>query len=263
MIGWVCALVAAATPGAEAKIDAAGRALDEFRPEAAVKVLTSTPTGLQHHLHATWYEQLAIAHAYLEQPEPSKAAFRSMLSLDPGRFLSYTLSPKVTFLFEEARREVRKSPLPTVDLAWARTLRTVDSPQVDIEVVHDPLGFLAQGVLHYRFRNDSQWSKVSVAMPRSGSFVSVQLPSAKQAKASTALELYLVVKDRFDNEVLLIGSRRQPRQIDLRYQEPIQWYEQWWLWTAVGVVAAAGTAAAVLIATDEPDQDIRGTVSFP
>ena len=68
---------------------------------------------LDHDSNVTLWEQRGIAAAYVDDEAAATAAFDMMLALDPGHFLSYTLSPKATFVFEKLRKEPRRAPMST------------------------------------------------------------------------------------------------------------------------------------------------------
>lgn len=243
-------------------IDDAAKALADFRPEDAVKLLEAAKAAgpHPHAQHVRLYEQLGIAYAYLEKKDEAVAAFVTMLSLDRTRAISYTLSPKVTFLFEQARNQVADRPAPGVDLAWPRDLAVDDEVPVDIEVLADPAGFLQKGELFYRKKGAAGFERRAVTLPAVGGVERVGLPAvAASAKAPAVLQLYLVAQDAQNNEVLLFGSKRRPREVSLAYRPPEPWYGKWWVWAIAGTVVAASAGAAVFAATQEPPTEIDGT----
>ncbi len=244
-------------------LDRAATALAEFRPGDAVTILEGLEDRgpLTHEQHVQLYEQLGIAYAYLENSKDAIAAFSKMLALDPGRAISYTLSPKVTFVFEEARKKSLSRPAPSVDVSWPRDL-FVDQPvPVDVEVVADPEDFLVGARLYYRRRGTPSFAERAVTLPDRGERPTrVELPAAApDARASEVLELYLVATDRKKNEVLVFGSPDRPRQVALQYEPPEPWYGRWWVWAIAGTVVAVGAGAAVFAATNEPGPTVGGT----
>lgn len=241
----------------------AAAALDEFRPGDAVTILDGLEDRgpLTHDQHVKLYEQLGIAYAYLENQKDAIAAFSRMLALDPGRAISYTLSPKVTFVFEEARKKSLARPAPSVDVSWPRDL-FVDQPvPVDVEVVADPEKFLVGARLYYRRRGTPAFDQRDVTLPARGDRPArVELPpAAPDARTSDVLELYLVATDQKKNEVLVFGSPERPRQVALQFEPPEPWYGKWWVWAIAGTVVAAGAGAAVFAATNEPGPTVGGT----
>ena len=214
-----------------------------------------------HAEHVRLYEQLGIAYAYLDKKEAAVDAFETMLSLDRTRAISYTLSPKVTFLFEQARNQVADRPAPSVDLSWPRDLAVEDTVPVDVEVLTDPGGFLTRAQVFFRKKGVSEFESASLELPGPGAGAArVELPAvAAGDRASAVLQLYLVAKDQKNNEVLFYGAPNRPREVSLVYQPPEPWYDRWWVWAIAGSVVAAGAGAAVFMATQEPPSTIDGT----
>jgi len=258
LLAELVALLVVASP-----IDDAAAALADFRPEDAVRLLEEAKHKgpYSHEEHVRLYEQLGIAYAYLEKKDEAVAAFVTMLSLDQTRAISYTLSPKVTFLFEQARNQVADRPEPGVDLAWPRDLAVDDEVPVDIEVLADPGGFLRRGQLYFRQKGQAEFQHRAVDLPAPGKGSErVALPPvAPSATGPAVLQLYLVAQDEADNEVLLFGSAKRPREVPLAYRPPEPWYGKWWVWAIAGTVVAASAGAAVFAATREPPSTIDGT----
>lgn len=250
------------TPEAQATLKEAAAALADFRAEDALVLLEKAKTqGPHDHAdHVLLYEELGITYAYLENTDHALSAFRMMLALDPARAISYTLSPKVTFVFEEARKRAAERTAPSVDLAWPRDLQ-VDLPvPIDVEVLADPEGFLSRARLYYRQKGTTDWLQQDLALPAPGApAVRTELPPLSlNAKDNQTLELFLVARDAANNEVLLFGSSRRPREIALAYVPPDPWYGKWWIWAIAGTVVAVGAGTAVFAATREPGAEIDG-----
>jgi tetratricopeptide (TPR) repeat protein len=257
------AYLSLASPEAEATLKEADAALADFRPEDALALLQKAKAqGPHRHAdHVKLYESLGIAHAYLEKNEAALEAFRVMLALDPARAISYTLSPKVTFVFEEARKRAAERPAPGVDLAWPRDLQ-VDLPvPIDIEVLADPEGFLKRGRLYFRQKGAPAFDERSLPLPAPASpAVRIELPPPNPlATDNQTLEIYLVAQDDAGNETLLFGSPKRPREITLTFVPPDPWYGRWWIWAIAGTVVAVGAGTAVFAATREPPDRIDGT----
>src|SRR5262249_34771773 len=141
LIGATAAAAEHGAAGANTKsLDKGAALLAEFRAEDAVTVLEKAksegPYSRAEYIRL--FEQLGIAYAYLERGGDALAAFDTLLALDPGRAISYTLSPKVTFLFEQARSAAADRVPPTIDVRWPPGLSVSDPIPVDVEVVADP-----------------------------------------------------------------------------------------------------------------------------
>ncbi len=237
-------------------------ALADFRPEDAVKLLEQAKSEgpYTHSEHALLYERLGIALAYLERSDAAVTAFKTMLAIDPSRAISYTLSPKVTFVFEQARKKAAERASPAIDLSWSRDLNVNQAIEVEVEVLADPESFLKQAKVYYRLKGSPKFSNQSLKLPRSAErFRVIELPALAAGSGQGAVaELYLVALDDRGNEVLKYGSAKRPREISLRYEAPQAWYSQWWFWAAAAGVVAAGAGTAVFAATREPSPTVDG-----
>jgi tetratricopeptide (TPR) repeat protein len=243
-------------------LDRAGLHLAAFRADEALAELRAAQRQgpFTHAEHVRLYAQLGVAHAYLGDKEAAAAAFGMALALEPSFGVSYTLSPKVTFLFEQARGRAGRQPPPTVALSWPHDLEVGEPVPIDVEVLSDPKGFLARGILLHRLRGGPQWQSQSFAMPAPGEYTRIVLPAvAPDAVRPERLQLYLTVQDGQENEVLVVGSADVPREINLAYDPPAPLYTRWWLWAAIGGAVAIGATTAGILLTREPPDEIGGS----
>jgi hypothetical protein len=207
--------------------------------------------------HIKLWEQLGVAYAYLERSKEALGAFDVLLALDPGRAISYTLSPKVTFVFEQARSLAADRVPPTIDLRWPLGLTVEDRIPIDLEVVADPHKFLKRAQLHWRLKGSPNYELVDVDLPEVGGTHHIELPPVAAASSrDEVIELYLVGYDARRNEVYQWGSETHPREISVSYEQREAWYTEWWIWAIAGTVVAAGASAAVFAATREPGPTI-------
>jgi hypothetical protein len=260
VIGPLLVWAAGAVAAEGSALDEAQRALADVRPEEAVAILERArgEGPYDYRDHARLYEQLGTAYAYLERSADALEAFDLLLAIDPARAISYTLSPKVTFLFEQARNKAAARTPPTVQVSWASNLKVGEEVPIDVEVVADPRVFLRKATLFHRQRGTPQWSSVSLALPPPGERVSLNLPPVIAA-GPDGIELYLVAQDASGNEVLRWAGPERPREVALAFDPPTPWYGRWWVWTIAGGVVAAGAAAAALAVTHEPGATVDTT----
>jgi hypothetical protein len=248
--------------GASDALDAGTRLLEEFRTdEALTKLLLAEKQGpYVFEDKVRLHEQLGIAYAYLDRPKEARAHFGFVLMLDRGHFISYTLSPKVTFLFEQARQEAENALPLMADVSWPRGLSVESTVPVDLEIVSDPQDLLVRAQLNYRLRGDSTFQSVELAVETTGLPSRVDLPPlAKGRDRDSTIEIYLSLFDARGNELLRWGSEKRPREIQLIFDPGDPWYESWWVWTLVGGAVAAGTGLGVFFVTQEPSDNIRST----
>lgn len=243
------------------RLEAGKAALAKFDVDKATVELDAAAAAgpLDWESNVTLWEQRGIAAAYAEDEAAALRAFDTLLVLDPGHFLSYTLSPRATFVFEKARTAAQHAARPAVQLQWRRDARIGDPLPVDVEVIGDPKGALRAATLAVRTRGAPQWRALDLALRPVGQFQRVVLPPT-DGKAPATLELYLRVFDADGNEVLRWASPEAPRELALRYEPPQPWHRKWWVRAIGGGVLLATTGAIVYFATREPPGTVDGTV---
>ncbi len=250
----LAAIVAGVSAGS---LDKGVSALKDFRADDAVEYLESAEDEgpYLYEDYVLLYEQLGIAYIYLDRKQEALAAFDMLLSLDPSFAISYTLSPKVTFVFEQAREQARRRRPPAVHLSWPQDLAVDDSINLDVRIISDPKRFMKRGKLHTRLKGSDEYRTVEFDLPSLGTSTNLSLPpGAPAATSPKTLEVYLTVYDKKGNEVLRVGDAEQPRRIALTYQAPEPWYRKWWVWAAIGGVVAVGTGVTVGVTLqDQPD----------
>lgn len=244
-----------------ARVAAGTQALARLDVDAARQALDAADRGgpLAHDANVMLWEQRGIAAAYVDDERTASAAFDMMLALDPGHFLSYTLSPKATFVFEKVRNASRERGVPALDVNWPRGQRVGDPVPLDLEVIADPKRFLRRATVFVRTRGDAGWRAADVALAGAADR-RVVLPPV-DAHQPVSLELYLRAYDERGNEVLSWADPARPREIPLRYDPPTPWYRSGWFYAAVGTAVAATVGVTVYELTLAPPDKISGGVS--
>ncbi len=243
-------------PGPQ-RIAASQKALAEFDVATVKTELDAAATApLDYKSYVAWWEHRGIAAAYVEDEKTASSAFDMLLALDPRHLLSYTLSPKATFVFEKVRAQERTEA--SLDINWPRDLKVGSDVPLDVEVVADPKGFLKRASLFVRERGASDWRAADFAIT-AGKATRLRLPGINK-KSPGALELYLQAYDDKGNTVLTWADPKRPREIAMRYEPPTPWFRTWWVWAAAGTVVAGATGAIVFTATNEPPSRVGGSV---
>jgi len=246
-----------------AQIDRGAEALAAQDVELAAAPLAAADGGgpLDHRSHVRLWELRGIAAAYGDDEPTAKAAFARLLALDPSHFLSYTLSPKATFVFERVRNEQATSPTPALDVQWAPGLRVGAPIPLEIEVVADPAKFLSRASLFVRTRGQETWQAADLVLDAQRPTRLVLPPI--EAATTTSVELHLRAYDTAGHEVLAWASPEQPRELPLRYDPPTPWYRNWWAIGIAGTIVALGTGAIVYAVVIEPPGRVDGNVTEP
>jgi hypothetical protein len=247
-----------------AQVAAGKQALAKLDVEVAQQALAAADGAgpLDHDTNVTLWEQRGIAAAYLDDDRGAGAAF-DMLALDPGHFLSYTLSPKATFVFERVRNAARARGVPALDLVWPHGQRVGDPLPIDLDVIADPKQFLRRATLFVRSRGDAAWRAADIELggaPEHRAEHRIVLPPVEAGKP-VSLELYLRAYDDRGNEVLTWADPARPREIPLRYDPPTPWYRRAWFYAVVGTAVAAAVGITVYEVTLAPPDKISGGVS--
>jgi hypothetical protein len=239
------------------------QALAEFRVDEAKAALADAEHRgpLDHTTHVSLWEQRGIAAAYASDPPTAIAAFDMLLALDPGHLLSYTLSPQVTFVFEQARTAAGERGSPAIDVRWSQGQRIGAPVTLDVEVVSDPRTFLRSASVFVRRRGEPSWRAADLALPAPGKVAQLTLP-AVGGSAASALEIHARAYDAAGNEVLAWADPRRPREIPLRYDPPPPWWRKWYVIVPAALGALAISGGIVYAATREPPSTIDTPIDF-
>ncbi len=242
-----------------AQIEAGQKALAELHVDDAKTALDAAEKAgpLDHEHNVSLWEQRGIAAAYVDDEASAKTAFGMMLALDPSHILSYTLSPKATFVFEQVRKVTKDAP--AIDVNWPRGGKVGDPVPLDVDVVADPKKFLHRATVFVRARGDASWRAADLALDKPEQ--RIVLP-ATEAQKPVSLELYLRAYDDHGNEVLTWADPAKPREIPLRYDPPPPWYRTGWVVVLAGSVLAAATGITVYELTLAPPDKINGSASL-
>lgn len=241
----------------------AQESLAAFDVDSAVALLEERLANgpYAHALLVTLHEQLGIAYSYLKDEKRALDSFRTLLALEPGHLLSYTLSPQATFLYEKARNQSEALPETHLQVSWPQGLSESERIPLSVEVVSDPLAMLDSLALYVRSDAAEPYRRLQISLPKAGDVKRVVLPAPK-TKRESVLELYGSAYDKLGNEVLLWFDAKNPRELPLGYTAPSPWYRKWWVWAAVGGVAAIGTGATVYALGLEPADAVPVGFSF-
>lgn len=248
---------------ASTKVAEARDALAAFDVERALPLLDAAVKAGPHDqaLLIELFEQRGIAYSYLKREEDALKAFASLLDLDPGHLLSYTLSPQATFLYERARSAKEKRAEAQLNVSWPQGLREDQAIPLVIEVIADPASMLQRMALYVRSSDQQAYQRVALELPKPGELSTVHLP-APNTDEPTVLQLYGRAYDADGDEVFHWFDMAKPREIALGYDAPSPWYRKWWVWATLGGVVAAGTGTTVYLLGLDPADRVGGVFTL-
>jgi hypothetical protein len=241
--------------------EALSRDADVEKAKAALDAAEQRGGPRDHESNILLWQQRGIAAAYVDDDAAAAAAFDMLLALEPSHILSYRLSTKATFVFEDVRRRLERKA-PSIDVRWRLGQKVGEPIPLDLEVVADPKRFLHRATLFIRVRGEDRWHAADVALPAAARDRQARLAlPAVRLQRPASLELYLRAYDERGNEVLAWADPKLPREIPLRYDPPPPWYRKPWVWITGGSVVVAATAALVYALVVAPPDRVSGSVT--
>jgi hypothetical protein len=273
---WFVALPARSRDGANPDLETARALYQNLRYAAAAEQLQQALRirGSSREQLIEIYRLLGMSQAVLENEREAQEAFSMLLSLDPGADLDTDLSPKILDLFKRVKARFQPrvvfSPRP---VAWARS-----QARLEVGLADSTRSVVA--VRLWLLRAGGAFQNLLVDCAGANSFA-LTLPVQPEAvpPAGLTLKIYWEALDAGGNLVAVQGTQARPEVIkipgppdepglppaslaaippaatDLSDEEPgtesespaaSRWYQKWWVWTLVGVVASGVTVGVVL-----------------
>jgi len=236
------------------------------------------------------YEIQGMCLASLGKTKAAVQSFRKLLAIDPDFRLGENVSPKIAEPFDQALKESKDQK--KISLAHTAPAEEVPMGQLELEasLEADPLAMVKK--IHMRYQVDGgkqkrktrrtkgpgkvvmKFSKKLKAKEIRYWFEAVNRHGGVLARAGSASEPFVVkirppvvavspvVKKKLEPEPPVpsppvLPPQKKPPEDD----EGGAWYEQWWLWTGVGVLVT-GAVVAVVLAADlgepggQPNYDV-------
>jgi len=254
----------------------------------ALKSSSSGPVEL-----AKAYEIQGTCLASLGKTKAAVQSFRRLLAIDPGFRFGENISPKIAEPFDQALKESKdqnKISLEHTALAKEVTLKELE---LKVFIGADPLKMAKR--IRMRYRADGgkpkrmtrrikgsdavvmKFSKKLKAKKIRYWFEAINRHGGILARAGSETEPFVVkiqppkppvvavspvVKKKLEPEPPVPPPPvLPPQEKPIGDDEPGAWYEQWWLWTGVGVLVTGAVVAAVLAAdlnepSGQPNYDV-------
>ena len=193
-------------------------------------------------------ETLGIARAISGDADGAEAAFKTLLALSPTYALPYTLSPKVTFPFERARKSLAGKPSLDLKLTVPAAPQFDEPVRIDVESTGDSEHLLASLQLCNHVKGaDGPPVCATVAAPGTRIEIGpIARPSSLPAGEGVYVQLSLVGIDREGSEVWRGPPPEHPLEIGVGLPGAVPWYANPWVTGGVG--AGAFVVAAVVVA---------------
>jgi hypothetical protein len=198
------------------------------------------------------YEILGTARAYSDDAAGAEEAFKILLALAPGASLPYTLSPKATYPFENAKKAMAGVPALSLALDVPPT-PAFDAP-VDVAVTRaaDPLKLVSTIRLCSSVKGAATAPTCeSLPAPSVQAALDFMLPAvAKAGSGGVFVQISVVGLDAGGNEVWRGPSPDQPYELGVGFEHPAPWYANPWVYGGVaGAVLVAGVVTGVVLAS--------------
>lgn len=224
--------------------------------DAMQRALAVPGVGPAQRLEA--YEYLGAANVVLDREAEAEAAFLAMFELDPyHRVREPSGSPKIERFVEALRARTVPDAALDGELRLEATLPRAARMERPIPVRVDVEGGEVASVrVHLRGDEETEWR--SVALPGGPRTFEGELPGLD---TTGRLEIYAQARDAARRVVARAGEPLVPLVVEIRerVEDPTPLRSEWWLWTAVGVVAA-GVALGVGVAVAGRETAPAGTL---
>ena len=252
MLAWLLVILAATDIDVQLASAEAQLASYDFVSAIATLEACEQQGGRSLEQSVRLYESLGIALASSGQAPAAEDAFLKLATIAPERAIRYTLSPKVTFVFERARERAALEGRPSLQLLWPAAADANAPVTVDLEVLSNPRELVRRSVLVAE-RPGMPQRTFPVELPGPGVRASVVIPAPEMpVNGPGQLRLDLHGLDESGNEVTRVGSRT----VALTYERPKAWYEKKWVWIVSGVVFAGAVSGTVYALTREPSRSV-------
>jgi hypothetical protein len=202
---------------------------------------------------------LAADYVALNSLGAAKRELRAVLEADPNYEVPQYTSPKVAALFRETQEELERQPRLRILPPQRDRVRPDDVVVLWFEPVR--FGGSAFGAARWRWKGESDWREAPLGHGgdekmmarveldrRSGTlefWAEARGPSGSATAAASDRPLELPVVARAGALSLVTAEKDQPSK-----KKSIA--KAWWLWTTVGIVAAAGLGVGLYYALRPP-----------
>ncbi len=207
------------------------------------------------------YRLLGITSLYLGDEERAREAYEKLLQARPDYELPRSTPPKIRNLYARLKEDIKNRRVRPVTLQVDPIPDAPGGEPVVAEARIEDMALGARARLFYRRAGAQAYSSVDFTRERGNKerYVAT-IPAYELPAASSAYEVeyYFEVADAGQRRLAGRGDAFNPLVFQIAPESGAvatvgerPWYKSPWLWVAVGAVAVAGTAGAVVYATAE------------
>ncbi|PTL82434.1 hypothetical protein [Vitiosangium sp. GDMCC 1.1324] len=207
------------------------------------------------------YRLLGLTSLYLGDEARAREAYEMLLQARPDYELPRTAPPKIRSLYARIKEDIKSRRVRPVTLQVDPIADTAGGEPVRSEARIEDMALGARARLFYRRAGAQAYSSVDFTRDRTNKErYSATIPAYELPATASAYEVeyYFEVADAAQRRLAGRGDafnplvfQVAPHQGAVASASERPWYKSPWLWVAVGAVAVAGTAGAVVYATSE------------
>jgi tetratricopeptide (TPR) repeat protein len=207
------------------------------------------------------YRLLGLTSLYLGDEARAREAYEMLLQARPDYELPRTTPPKIRTLYARIKEDIKNRRVRPVTLQVDPIPDAGGGTPVMAEALIQDMALGARARLFYRRAGAQAYSSVDFARDRANKErFTATIPAYELPATASAYEVeyYFEVADAAQRRLagrgdafnpLVFQVAPEPGTVATPGERP--WYKSPWLWVAVGAVAVAGTAGAVVYATSE------------
>lgn len=207
------------------------------------------------------YRLLGLTSLYLGGEARAREAYEMLLQARPDYELPRTAPPKIRTLYARIKEDIKDRRVRPVTLQVDPIPDVPGGTPVRVEARLQEMALGARARLFYRRAGAQAYSSVDFTRDRgqkeryTATLPAYELPATASAYE---VEYYFEVADAAQRRLAGRGDAFNPLVFQVAPEQGAvasagerPWYKSPWLWVAVGAVAVAGTAGAVVYATSE------------
>ncbi|MHB8872795.1 MAG: hypothetical protein ACYC8T_03825 [Myxococcaceae bacterium] len=209
------------------------------------------------------YRLLGLAQLYLGNEEKARDAFEKLLQARPDFDLPRSEPPKIRALYGRIKEDIKKRRVRPVTITPPSLSEAAADQPLDVTAKIENLGLGAKAKLYYRRSGGQAFSSVDFVRrkdPKDEFRATVPAYEVPGEPRAYEMDYYLEVADAAQRRLAGRGDPYNPLTFRVLPKEEVagpvvvdegRWYQNGWIWTGIGVVAAGAAAGIVVVATQK------------